>query len=144
MAEWSKMTISTHLSPFNPNQTKLGTTDIVDNKILLSGRRDRCGRSDFIRLVGIYNTLYKLKRTQTCLQDVVELKQTRFTSAMIVVTLIPFGYCRLPEDINGVYEWLECVLTAFKYWHGSDYCHGEFRWRNIIRWVTFFKGLLQN
>jgi hypothetical protein len=50
----------------------------------------------------------------------------------ITVELKPIGQTRCPGKEQDVLEWLRCMLTALKYWHGKNYCHGDVTWGNMV------------
>lgn len=85
----------------------------------------------------IYETLSQINQTATngptFLPAVgrLALEETEDTSQLTVL-LSPLGFeTRLLEE-SAVCELLYCVLTTLGYWHGTNYCHGDVRWHNIV------------
>ncbi|RLN91081.1 hypothetical protein BBJ28_00026504 [Nothophytophthora sp. Chile5] len=106
---------------------------VLDSGIERTIKRSQCSDAeDFDRLVSIYKTFRKLSTKGspgTHLQTVGELTVKR--SYPLVVGLSPIGCRRYPttDETSG---WLRDMLTALKYWHGREYCHGDVRWRDIV------------
>ncbi|OQR83186.1 hypothetical protein THRCLA_23175 [Thraustotheca clavata] len=48
------------------------------------------------------------------------------------VVLTPLGFEKTPLSIKEAREWIIGMLKALSYWHGSNYCHGDICWRNIV------------
>ena len=56
-----------------------------------------------------------------------KMKKTKFE-----VLLTPLGFEKKPLTVNEAREWIVGMLTALSFWHGSNFCHGDIRWRNIV------------
>jgi len=125
----SNRTTTIHLMPFVPQTNGKRTLELVD-----AGMRRTYVKSapDSDRMVDIYLTLKKINDKasgKNHLQIVSELKikKTKFE-----VILTPLGFEKKPSTVEEAREWIVGMLTALSFWHGSNYCHGDIRWRNIV------------
>ncbi|KAG1705996.1 hypothetical protein DVH05_002559 [Phytophthora capsici] len=121
---------SSTLMPFRPITNEKRTIQVMDDMIIRTiKRRDRV---DFERLADIYSTLRDLNNRvheRTHLQTVRKLDRKW---SHLRVQLSPLGNVRTPVDVDEVRGWLKGILTALKYWHSCNYCHGDLRWSNIV------------
>ncbi|OQS03146.1 Crinkler (CRN) family protein, partial [Thraustotheca clavata] len=125
----SKRVTSIRLMPFARMTSGKRTVVLIDGGFL---RTYKSSAPDFDRIVNIYQTLKEINREtagRTHLQMVndFELKSTK-----LKVILTPLGFERRPLNVKEAREWIIAMLTALQLWHGSNYCHGDIRWRNIV------------
>ncbi|KAG9400756.1 hypothetical protein AC1031_010195 [Aphanomyces cochlioides] len=112
--------------PFVLYTTPKRTLEMVD-----SGIR-RTYVADVDRMTKIYAALMKINNEfqgRTHLQIVSDMKPKQ---TELKVLLTPLGVERQPLTIQEVRDWVFGMLTALNLWHGSEYCHGDIRWRNIV------------
>ncbi|KAG1698756.1 hypothetical protein DVH05_014711 [Phytophthora capsici] len=134
MSVLAKRTCPSYLMPFTPDENHKRKIELRDNVIVRTIQRKQCRDDvDFERLVDIYSTLQDLddraqKRTHLQIVRNLDVKKSR-----LCVQLSPLGNVRAPVDVDEVRVWLQGMLTALKYWHSCDYCHGDLRWSNIVR-----------
>ncbi|KAG2981931.1 hypothetical protein PC119_g20915 [Phytophthora cactorum] len=144
MVTLSKRTCASDLMPYTPHVTERRTIELMDDIVKRTIQRQQClDEDDFGRLIDIYTTLQELSsrgHEKTHLQTVRKLELPDEQSSSITVQLQPLGFSREPENVKEVYEWLQGMLTALKFWHGSKYCHGDLRWRNIVYVPTSDRG----
>ncbi|KAG9415117.1 hypothetical protein AC1031_008544 [Aphanomyces cochlioides] len=50
--------------------------------------------------------------------------------------LTALGFEKQPLTADEAREWIVGMLTALSFWHGSNFCHGDIRWRNIVFVLT--------
>ncbi|CAK4665499.1 unnamed protein product, partial [Aphanomyces euteiches] len=136
MIKLSKRSCESTLMPYTPHATNRRTIELMDDVVKRTINRDQCaGEDDFRRLINVYKTLQALsnrERGRSHLQTVRKLKLTDQNDSSLKVQLAPLGFSRKPENAEEVFEWLLGMVTALKLWHGSNYCHGDIRWRNIV------------
>ncbi|KAG6942650.1 hypothetical protein JG688_00018003 [Phytophthora aleatoria] len=129
----SKRTCPSPLMPFTPDVNGKRKIELMDEMIIRTIKREQCRDDvDFERLADIYATLQDLDKrvhVRTHLQTVRKLDVKK---GLLRVHLSPLGHVRSPEDVDEVRDWLRCMLTALKYWHSCNYCHGDLRWSNIV------------
>ncbi|GMF12650.1 unnamed protein product [Phytophthora lilii] len=144
MVTLSKRTCASDLMPYTPHITERRTIELMDDVVKRTIQRQQCiDEDDFRRLSDIYTTLQGLSsrgREKTHLQTVRKLEIPDEQTSSITVHLQPLGFFREPENVEEVYEWLQGMLTALKFWHGCNYCHGDLRWRNIVYVPTSDRG----
>eukprot|EP00644_Phytophthora_capsici_P011560 jgi/Phyca11/537210/estExt2_fgenesh1_pg.C_PHYCAscaffold_790005 len=133
MSVLAKRTCPSSLMPFTPDVNRKRKIELMDDVIVRTIKRNQCrDRVDFRRLADIYATLQELNnrvRERTHLQIV---RKLRLKKRLLRVQLSPLGTVRPPMNVDEVRVWLQGMLTALKYWHSCDYCHGDLRWSNIV------------
>ncbi|KAE8983720.1 hypothetical protein PF011_g21064 [Phytophthora fragariae] len=121
------------LMPFTPDVNDKREIELINDVIRRTIKREQCrDEMDFKRLADIYTTLQDLNnrvREKTYLQTV---RKLNLKDDLLCVRLSPLGCIQPPQDVDQVREWLRCMLTALKYWHSCNYCHGDVRWPNIL------------
>ncbi|KAK1948440.1 hypothetical protein P3T76_000729 [Phytophthora citrophthora] len=144
MATLSKRTCASGLMLYTPHVTERRTIELMDDVVKRTIKRQQCiDEDDFGRLIDIYTTLQGLSSRghgKTHLQTVRKLELPDEQRSSITVQLQPLGFSREPENMEEVREWLQGMLTALKFWHGCNYCHGDLRWRNIVYVPTSGRG----
>lgn len=144
MIRLSKKTCSSDLIPFHKHLNEKRSIILLDGMVQRTVKREQCeDDTDFHRLVDIYRDLRTLNtrvRERTHLQTVYNFVTPGERNARFIVQLQPLGFRRNPATPFEVREWLRCMLIALKYWHGSNYCHGDLRWRNIVYVPTNGEG----
>ncbi|GMF35616.1 unnamed protein product [Phytophthora lilii] len=133
MSVLAKRTCPSSLMPFTPDVNGKRKIEVMDGVIMRTIKREQClDDVDFKRLADIYVTLQDLNnrvRERTHLQIVRKLDLKK---SLLRVQLSPLGNVRPPMDVDEVRVWLRSMLTALKYWHSCNYCHGDLRWSNIV------------
>ncbi|KAE8884124.1 hypothetical protein PF002_g23297 [Phytophthora fragariae] len=95
------------LMPFTPDVNDKREIELINDVIRRTIKREQCrDEMDFKRLADIYLHNASRSKQSSCIQP--------------------------PQDVDQVREWLRCMLTALKYWHSCNYCHGDVRWPNIL------------
>ncbi|KAF0701200.1 Aste57867_8310 [Aphanomyces stellatus] len=83
-------------------------------------------------MVNIYETLKKSNddatgRTHLQVVSAMKMKKTKFE-----VILTPLGFEKQPVTADESREWIVGMLTALSFRNGSNFCHDDIRWRNIV------------
>jgi serine/threonine protein kinase len=133
MTTLSKMTCPCPLLPYTPYVNEKRKIELMDEMVQRTIDRVQCrDQEDFDRLTNIYVTLQALNDKGSGMTHLQTVRKLSITKRRLVVQLGPLGFERAPEDVTQAREWLLCILTALKYWHSCDYCHGDLRSQNIV------------
>ncbi|TMW58487.1 hypothetical protein Poli38472_010046 [Pythium oligandrum] len=121
------------LTPYTPGTKETSTIELMDG-VVRRTRHSLC-KMEYERLIDTYTNLQEVQRgaqERTHLQTVRKLLLPDHKNPTLTVYLEPVGYMRVPYTIEEFVEWLRAMLTALKYWHDRNFCHGDIHWRNIV------------
>lgn len=140
MIENSGIELSARLFPFRPMTNDKRSIEFVDKGVRRVIKRSY-DISRFHQLINVYKTLQTLgtlgnNKGYPYLQTVTKMEVYDAGDTYLDLILNPIGNSKIPKTDKEAREWLHCMMTALKHWHGLNYCHGDIRWPNIIHVQT--------